>query len=77
MRAAIGLDACCLFPQCVQAVIALIGGVQVHGLHVISGECHGWHLQVVPGCISGDPWGGGALGSSRGCVNPTWLWVGC
>ena len=24
MRAAFGLDACCLFPQCVQAVIPLI-----------------------------------------------------
>ena len=26
MRAAFGLDACCLFPQCVQAVIPFIGG---------------------------------------------------
>ena len=29
MRTAFDLDACYLFPQCVQAVIPLIGGVQV------------------------------------------------
>ena len=36
------LDACCLFLQCVQAVIPLIGDVQVHGLCVLLERCGPW-----------------------------------
>ena len=36
VRVDIGLDACCFFPQCVQALILLLGGAQVHGLHMVS-----------------------------------------
>ena len=38
MRAAFGLDACCLFPQCVQTVIPLIVGVPVYGFHLFPGR---------------------------------------
>ena len=60
-----GLDACCLFPPCVQAIIPLLVGMQLYRLWVLPGirgnrQC----LQEAPGCQvlgSGkDPWGGGA-----------------
>ena len=38
MRAAFGLDACCLFLQCMQAIIPLIGVVQVQGQHFLPGR---------------------------------------
>ena len=38
MRAAFGLDACCLFPQRVQAVILLIGVVLIYGPEHVSRE---------------------------------------
>ena len=38
LRAAFDLDACCLFPQCVQAVIPLTGVVLVYSLHVLPGR---------------------------------------
>ena len=36
--AAFDLDACCLFPQCVQTVIPLIVGVPVYGFHLFPGR---------------------------------------
>lgn len=37
MRAALGFDVCSPFPQCVQAIIPLIGGVLVYSLHMLPG----------------------------------------
>ena len=46
MRTAFGLDACCLFPQCVQAVIPLIVGVELYTcVGFQEGGCNG---QFVP-----------------------------
>ena len=42
VRAGFGLDACSLFLQCVQAVIPLIGGVQVHSLPMLPGRWGQW-----------------------------------
>ena len=45
MRAAFVLDANCLFPQCVQALIPLIAGVLLYGLQVFQGNGNnGWGL---------------------------------
>ena len=41
-RAALGLDACCLFPQCFQAFIPLIGGVLVYCLWVLPWGWRQW-----------------------------------
>lgn len=49
MRATFGLDACFLFLQCVQAIIPLIGGMQVHRLCTRSG---GWGHVSNGGCTS-------------------------
>ena len=32
-----GLDACCLFPQCVKAIFPLLGGMLLHGLRSCAG----------------------------------------
>lgn len=37
IRAAFDLDACCLFPLCVEALFPLIRNVQVYGLHLVAG----------------------------------------
>ena len=56
------LDACCLLPQFVQAIILLIGGVQVHDLCVVPGIMgNRWLLQVVPVC-----WALDSRGDSQG-----------
>lgn len=44
-EAAVGLDACYFFPQCVQTVIPLIGGVLVQGLHLLPGR---WRQSARP-----------------------------
>lgn len=53
VRATFGVDVCCLFPQCVQAVIILIGSV--HGLDVLTGR---WGHWVMPtgGAWLPSPW---------------------
>ena len=66
LKADFVLDACCPFPQCVQAVIPLIGHVLVYDLHVLLGrwrqmagpvarpstvaKTHGEVTQAIPGC---------------------------
>ena len=55
MRAAFGWDACCLFPQCVQTVIPLIGGVLVQGLHLLPGRWRQSARPVVSAWLLG-PW---------------------
>ena len=78
------MDACHLFPQHVLAIIPLIGGVQVHGLHTRSqeGRGSGWLLVAGPsaeaaGCTYS--WGGrgsgwhlavGLLAAAGGCMHP-------
>ena len=42
MSATFGLNACCLFLQCVQGAIPLIGGVLVYGLHMLPGRWRQW-----------------------------------
>ena len=49
VRAAFVLDVCSLFPQCVQAIISLIGGVQVHSPGCVL--LRWWGKQVVAGCM--------------------------
>ena len=51
------LDAHCLFPQCVQAVIPLIGGVLVQSLHLLPGRWRQWIGLVASG---EDLWGSSA-----------------
>ena len=63
LRIAFGLDACCLFPQCVQGIILLTGGMQVHGLCLLPGRWGQWVVPAgAPGCWAlgsgGNPQGG-------------------
>ena len=51
MRAVFGLDACCLFPQCVLAVIPLTGRVQVRSQE---GRYSSWHPVVGPSVVAAD-----------------------
>lgn len=46
-----GLDACCLFPQCVLAIIPLIEGGQVHGLCVLLGRWREWLAPSTSTCL--------------------------
>ena len=46
MRSAFGLDASSLVPQYVQAIILLIGDVQLNGLCVLSGMWEQWAVLV-------------------------------
>ena len=45
VRATFGLDTC-LFPQCVQAFISLIGGMKVFALPVLPGRWGQWAVHV-------------------------------
>ena len=42
VKTAFGLNACYVFPQCVQGVIPFTGGGKVHGLCVLPGRCGQW-----------------------------------
>ena len=53
MRAAFGLDACCLFPHCMHALIPLVAGVLVYSLHVLSGRWRQWAGPVASACLLG------------------------
>ena len=68
MRDAFGLDACCLFPPCVQAVIPLIRGMKVCSLPVLPGSGGSGRCLQATACWAldsvGDPWGGGVTGCS-------------
>ena len=46
-----GLDACCLFPQCVLAIIPLIGSGQVHGPCVLLGRWGEWLAPSTSTCL--------------------------
>lgn len=55
MRDVFGLDACCLFPQCVQAIVPLLGGMKVYSLCVLPGRgtmCHACRLYLVTGPLA-------------------------
>ena len=48
MRVDFGLDDCYLFPQCMQTIIPLKGGVKLYGLWMLpGGGDNGRHLQVI------------------------------
>ena len=51
MRVCFGLGACCLFPQCVQAVSSVL----VHSLHLFTWRWRHWaRLVAWPGCWAHD-----------------------
>lgn len=86
MNSAFGLDACFLFPQCVQAISPLTGSIQVYSLLVLPGR---WRQLVAlegGSCSPGswqwlqptERWGQqGALGcKALSCGNPQGCWAG-